>query len=272
MNRVPSATRALRILRHLATCSGPVPASTIATDLDLPRSSVYQLLEAMAETGFVTHLPEEHRWGLGIAAFEVGSAYLRHEPLERLARPLLRALSGRTGATAHLGILHSADTLYLLKEHPPHVATLITAVGVRLPAHLTASGRVLMSHLPRAQVRALYPGRHSFVTRTGLGPTTPSELREVLSRERRQGWSSEEGQVTADFSSVAAAAFDHNATPVAAIGLTVPSSHPVALSALAADARAVAQELTRCLSGRRPGHRRAARTRAEPGHDRSRPL
>ncbi|MBE3001528.1 IclR family transcriptional regulator [Nocardiopsis sp. HNM0947] len=260
MNRVPAATRALRILRHLATCSGPVPATAIAADLDLPRSSVYQLLETMAEDGFVTHLPEEHRWGLGIAAFEIGSAYMRHEPLERLARPLLRELTEKTGATAHLGILHSADTLYLLKEHPPHVATLITAVGVRLPAHLTASGRALMCHLPRVQVRALYPDRDSFVARTGLGPTTPGELREVLSQERRQGWSSEQGQVTSGFSSVAAAAFDHNATPVAAIGLTVPSTHPVPLTALAEDARAVARELTRRLSGRRPGRRRGART------------
>ena len=30
-------------------------------------------------------------YGLGVAAFEVGSAYLRHEPLERLARPVTLA-------------------------------------------------------------------------------------------------------------------------------------------------------------------------------------
>ncbi|QVQ51852.1 IclR family transcriptional regulator [Spiractinospora alimapuensis] len=264
MSHVPAATRALRLLRYLATRPGPVSAAAIATDLGLPRSSVYQILETMAEEGFVTHLPEERRWGLGIAAFEIGTAYLRHDPLERLARPLLGDLSRETAATAHLGILHGADTLYLLKEQPPHVPTLVTGVGVRLPAHLTASGCAIMAHLPRAQVRALYPGRDQFVSRTGNGPATPSDLRDVLARERRQGWSSEEGQVTTGFSSVAAAAFDHNGSPIAAISLTVPSARPVTLDALAAGVRDAAADLTRRMGGRRAGAARSARPRRRP--------
>ncbi|WP_026123655.1 IclR family transcriptional regulator [Nocardiopsis chromatogenes] len=252
MSHVPAATRALRMLRHLAGRSGPVSASALASELGLPRSSAYQLLEALAEEGFVVHLPEEQRWGLGVAAFEIGSAYLRHDPLERLARPLLSRLCEETGATAHLGILHGRDTLYLLKEQPPHAPTLITGVGVRLPAHLTASGRALLAHLPRAQVRALYPGAESFVDRTGRGPAAPGALRETLAAERRQGYSLEEGQVTDGFSSVAAAAFDHNAAPAAAISLTVPSERPVTPTALASRARDAAAELTRRLGGRGP--------------------
>lgn len=250
MSHVPAATRALRLLRFLANRPGPVSASAIADGIGAPRSSVYQLLEAMAEEGFVTHLPEERRWGLGVAAFEIGSAYLRHDGVERLARPLLRRLTEATGATAQLGILHGSDTLYLLKEQPPHAPALITGVGVRLPAHLTASGRAMLALLPRAQVRALYPGTGSFTDRTGRGPATPGELREVLAEERRQGWSSEEGQVTEGFLSVASAATDHNGHPVASIALTVPSARPITLAALTGRVRDAASELTRRLAGR----------------------
>ncbi|MBB6119775.1 IclR family transcriptional regulator [Nocardiopsis algeriensis] len=252
MSLVPAATRALRLLRLLATRPGPVSASAAAAELGIPRSSVYQLLEAMAEEGFVTHLPEERRWGLGVAAFEIGSAYLRHDGMERLARPLLSRLTESTGATAHLGVLHGADTLYLLKEQPPHVPPLVTAVGVRLPAHLTASGRAMLALLPRAQVRALYPDAAAFTTRTGRGPATPAELRRVLAEEGRQGWSIEDGQVTEGFVSVAAAALDHNGRPAASIGLTVPAARPVTPRALAARVRDAAADLTRRLSGRTP--------------------
>jgi DNA-binding IclR family transcriptional regulator len=252
MTRVPAATRALRLLRFLASRPGPVSAGAIAGGLGLPRSSVYQLLEAMADEGFVVHLPEERRWGLGVAAFEIGSAYLRHGPLERLARPLLERLGAESGATAHLGVLHGADVLYLLKERPPHAPALVTGVGVRLPAHLTASGRVLLAHLPRAHVRALYPGAGAFTDRTGRGPATPGQLRDLLNRERREGFAAEDGEVTPGFSSVAAAAFDHNGAPVAAIGLTVPTARPVTARALAARARDAAAELTRRLGGRAP--------------------
>ncbi|WP_106583705.1 IclR family transcriptional regulator [Murinocardiopsis flavida] len=253
MSIVPAATRALRLLRFLAAQQGPVSAAAIARDLGLPRSSVYQLLEAMADEGFVTRLPEERRWGLGVAAFEIGSAYLRHDPLERLAGPLLTVLAEQTGATAHLGVLHGADTLYLLKEQPRYAPTLVTGVGVRLPAHLTASGRAILAQLPRAQVRALYPARTGFVDRTGRGPASPTQLRELLDVERRRGWSSEDQQVTEGFASVAAAAFDHTARPVAAIGLTVPGERPVTPAALASRVRDSAAELTRRLNGRAPG-------------------
>ena len=45
-----------------------------------------------------THLPEERRYGLGVAAFELGSAYTRQEPLQRIARPVLARLVDATDA------------------------------------------------------------------------------------------------------------------------------------------------------------------------------
>ncbi len=86
---------------------------------------------------------------------------------------------------------------------PPARGRLVTDVGVRLPAHLTATGRAILAALPPAQVRALYPGRDSFVQRTGLGPRSLTELRAVLAATRRRGYAEEDSEVTEGFSSVA---------------------------------------------------------------------
>ena len=122
-----------------------------------------------------------------MSTFEVGSAYLRQDPLERLARPLLARLVEQVGRTAHLGVLHGAETVYLVKEQPPVSAGLVTAVGVRLPAHLTATGLSLLAHLPAAQVRALFPSRSAFLHRTAAGPSSLPELRAELARTRSPG-------------------------------------------------------------------------------------
>ncbi|HWM07672.1 MAG TPA: IclR family transcriptional regulator [Actinophytocola sp.] len=218
---VPALRRGLAVLRLLATKAGPVTAGAVARELGLPRSTTYHLLAELSSAGFVTHLPEERRYGLGLAAFELGSAYLRHDPLERLARPVLRSLIERTGHTAHLGVLHGRETLYLLREQPPlpH-ATVVTDVGVRLPAHLPASGRAMLGLLPAAQVRALFPDRSSFVNRTGRGPRHLPDLRRLLSAARRRGWAVEDGYVTPEFASVASPVVDHRGVPVAAISTT----------------------------------------------------
>ena len=221
---VPALRRGLALLRLLATRAGPVSAATVARELGLPRSTTYHLLGELAAAGFVTHLPEEQRYGLGVAAFELGSAYLRQDPLERLGRPLLQRMMARVGTTdgtAHLGVLHGRETLYLVKEHQrAGGVSLVTDVGVRLPAHLTAVGRAMLAHLPAPQVRALFPGQDTFVDRTGRGPRSLPGLRRTLAAERRRGWAVEDGHVTPGFASVAAAAFDHGGRPVAAVGVT----------------------------------------------------
>lgn len=217
---VPALRRGLAILRILAAHAGPQSAAAIARQLDLPRSTTYHLLAELVAAGFVVHLPDERRYGLGIAAFELGSAYLRHEPLERLAGPILRELVDAQGHTAHLGILHGNESLYLIKERPARPETLVTDVGVRLPAQLTASGRCMLARLPRAQVRALFPGSRDFVKRTARGPRHLADLRRLLDHERRQGWSVEDGFVTPGFASVAYPVLDHSAHPIAAISMT----------------------------------------------------
>src|SRR5690625_1117205 len=84
---VPAASNTLAVLRYLAAQAGPVPAAAIGRDLGLPRSSTYHLLSTLVAEGFAVHLPEERRYGLGVSAFELGTAYSRQEPLARLGRP-----------------------------------------------------------------------------------------------------------------------------------------------------------------------------------------
>ncbi|MGX7824375.1 IclR family transcriptional regulator [Actinokineospora sp. 24-640] len=223
---VPALRRGLAVLRLLAGKAGPVAAATVARDLGLPRSTTYHLLAELVDAGFVTHLPEERRYALGLGAFELGSAYLRHDPLERLARPVLARLIARTGHTAHLGVLHGREALYLLREQPPHAGTVVTDVGVRLPAHLPASGRAILARLPAPQVRALFPNRAAFVDRTGRGPRHLPALRTLLAGERRRGWSVEDGYVTPGFASVAAPVLDHAGHPIAAISTTFRHDGP----------------------------------------------
>ncbi|MET8426715.1 IclR family transcriptional regulator [Nocardia sp. NPDC004860] len=220
----PAVGRALDILVRLAQGPGPVRAAALARDLGLPRSSVYHILSVLVDRGFVVYVPGEQAYGLGVTSFEIGSAYLRHEPLERLAQPILHQLARQLGQAVHLGILHGNETVYLLKERPGSgpaaEVSLITDIGVRLPSHLTANGRAILASLPDAQVKALYAKRSDFITRTGRGPRTLTELRRDLEQIRARGWAEEVELVTAGLRSVGTAVFDHNSRPVAALSTT----------------------------------------------------
>jgi DNA-binding IclR family transcriptional regulator len=250
MGQVPAATRALKVLRFLAGQPDPVSLDRLAKAVGLPRSTAYHLVNAMIDEGFVVHLPEEHRYGLGVAAFEVGSGYSRQEPLQRIARRHLASLVDTVGQSAHLAVLHGRDVLYVLEERAPGRPPLVTDVGVRLPAHLTASGRAILAALPQNQVRALYPDRSAFVDRHGVGPASLSALRTLLIETRQRGYAMEHGEVTPGFASVAAAVLDHNGHPTAGIAVTYPSEDSVDLEQTIEATQRTAALVTRRIAGR----------------------
>lgn len=251
---VPAARQALAVLQAVARQSGPVPAATLARDLGLPRSTTYHLLAELAYSGFVVHLPEERRYGLGVSAFEIGTAYMRQEPLARLARPVLAQLVDSVGQSAHLAVLHGREVLYVVEERAPGRPPLVTDVGVRLPAQLTASGRAVLAGLPAAQVRALFPDAAAFVDRHGTGPTSLSALRRLLGEVRQAGYANEDGEVTPGLASVAVAVHDHTARPVAGVAVTFDANglDSAARVRLARRVGVAATELTRRIGGRAP--------------------
>ena len=247
----PAARQTLAILKHLSVQRGPVAASTIASALGLPRSTVYRLLGVLEEEGFVLHFAEARRFGIGLAAFEISSGFSRQEPLSRLGGPILASLVDRLGESAHRGVLHGRAVISLVEERAPRRPSLVTDVGVRLPSHLTASGRALLATLPRTQLRALFPGASAFAQRSDHPVSSYSKLTRLLDEARSRGYATEEGDITPGLASVAVAALDHSGWPAASIAVTFSAElPPERWPEIAAHAGAAAAELARRIHGR----------------------
>lgn len=242
--RVPAAVNALEVLRVIAEQAEPVSASHLARSLSLPRSTTYYLLDVLIRYGYVVHYTDDRRYGLGIAAHELGSAYQRQTPLRRLAQPVLNALVDGAGQSGHFAVLQGTDVVYLIEERAAGRPVLISDVGVRLPAHLTASGLALLARLPGPQVTALYPSQESFFTRQGKGPTSPTELRRTLVGVRRDGYAVEKGCVMPGLASVSAAALDGSGYQLGAFTLTFSEEYVAEVGALAEKVMAAAARLS----------------------------
>src|SRR5690606_9625923 len=99
------------------------------------------------------------------------------------------------------------------------------------------------------------------VTRTARGVRTVPTLRARLVAVRGRGWAVEDGEVSPDTASLAAAVFDHNGLPAAAVGLTVAHRCPAppdasgcgyVLAEYATVVRSAADALTSAIGGTPP--------------------
>ena len=140
--RMPAARNALRVLALLAEQVGPTRAATVARELEIPRSSAYQLLQVMREEGFLVHYPELGAFGPSAKVRQIGSQAGAATRLERLGQPVLeRAVSGTAvPATAHLAVLAGSDIVYAARAQGPRSPTTVSKVGVTRAAHRDRQG------------------------------------------------------------------------------------------------------------------------------------
>lgn len=242
--KVPAADQVARILSFLARQRGGVPAATIAKNLGIPRSSVYHLLTALSRHGFVVN--GDRLWALGVAAHDLGSGFARQQPLALVGRSLVARLSDQIGENCHLAVLNGRDVVYVIEERASGKPSLVSDVGVRLPAHLTASGRAMLSVLSREQVLAIYPDDAALTSR-GEARQTRIELRDELRKTRERGFAIEDGEITSGLYSLAVPVLDRSAWPIAAVATTFATSQDFSPAPLVEKLRQAAGEISRKL-------------------------
>lgn len=210
--QVPAAHNALRILSLLSTIDVPISAARIRSELDLPRSSTYHLLNELVDAGFVVHLPENQTYGLGLAAYAMAMAYTTQQPLARMSHRYIGQAAKLVGGSGHLSRLAGSEIVYLHEVRSPGAVSLVTEVGVRLPALRSASGRVMLAYLPEVEARA------TFAT-AGLEASW-RQFRERLAHVRERGWEEESEEISRGQASLAVPVLDHLTRPAASLAVT----------------------------------------------------
>jgi len=79
MSRVPAAERTLSLLRLMAELGQPTTANRLAQSSRYQDLVATSYLKSLNLKAFAIHFTEDKRWGLGLAAWELGSAYKRHD-------------------------------------------------------------------------------------------------------------------------------------------------------------------------------------------------
>lgn len=219
-SRVRSAERTLDVLTALAQHSAPMTTLEISDALEMPKSTTHHLLNVMHDRFFIHYSKEQRVWSLGAAVLEVASAYLRRSPLAQAGHPYLRQLTEHTGATSHSALLHGTDVVYVDKQEPhANGVRLVTEVGSRLPAHLTAVGLAILGSLDDDQLEDAYAG-YDWPSRTGLGPRNTTELRTLLESVRTEGLATETGSTTPGITCIACPVRAFTGGTVGAIGVS----------------------------------------------------
>ncbi len=262
---VPALERGLRMLQEFGRGSRTLGAPELARRLELPRATVFRMLNTLENMGFLERINGGTEYRLGMAVLRLGFEYLSSLELTELGQPVITRLCDDIRYPCNIVVRDGRSIVYVAKVTPPTPLTSSVRVGTRLPAHGTVLGRVLLSDMPLSELRVLYPEEHleAFSAAT---PKTVLDLFNLLEGDREHGYVFEEGFYEASISTIAAPVRDHSGRIVAALGSTVPAPHvdQAKATGLVERVRAAAEELSSLLNYR-PQAQTGARVLSMPG-------
>lgn len=218
-SREPGVQRIVQLLDFLHRFGKPMRIGELSRRLKAPRSSVYALVGMLVEAGVLTQ-SESGEVFFGKRLYFYGLDFLRENDLLRRGRDEVDRLAHETGETAQLCILNGRSYAVAHVRQGSRPFRINSDIGTQLPLPWTASGRLFLSHLSAAEIRAFVqtddlrlPDGHVIEM---------EEFIEQIAEAREQGFCITSGLVDAYTHCIAVPLMDEQARSLATLCFAVP--------------------------------------------------
>lgn len=145
--------RAAAVLRTLKEAPGGMSLGQIAERVELPRSTVQRIVQALQEERLVIISGTAGGVRLGPELHDLARA-ARYNIVDQL-RPLLRELMEETGETVDLSVLRGGRMIFLDQVQGTHRLRAVSSVGEVFPVASTANGRSCLALLSDTEARTM---------------------------------------------------------------------------------------------------------------------
>lgn len=224
---VTSFGRGLAVIRSFSAENARLTIADVAKATGLNRATARRFLYTLEADGYVGS--EDGRFFLLPRVLELGYAYLASLSIGDVVQEHLTLLANSLHETCSAGVLDGHNVTFVARAQTSRVMTLTLTVGTRVPAYVTALGRVLLAQLPEEKLER-YLQTAELRRETERTITQSSQLRDELLRVREQGYSILNEEIEVGVRSVAVPLY-RNGTATLAISAAAHASR-VSLSAL----------------------------------------
>jgi len=216
---VQSVDRAITILELLAN-GGEAGVTELARELGVHKSTAFRLVAALERRDLVEQHTGRGKYRLGTGILRLAGATTSRLDLVQESRAVTRALALHTGETVNIAVLSDGAALYMDQVAGSSALQSHNWVGQRIPLHATSNGKVLMSHLDRAEVARRIPVLRSYTAHT---ITTLDGLMRELNEVRQRGYAIAIDELEIGLTAIAAPVHNIQGAVTASISISGPT-------------------------------------------------
>jgi len=218
---INSILRACNILKCFSKEKSHFKISELAQQLQLDRSTTYRILLSLERCGLLEKNEETGEYSLGMAAFEIGNAYLRRLDFIQISKPVMADLALKVQETVHLAVLSGTEIVYVDKVDSPRSLGVMSKIGQRAPVYCTALGKALLAFQPEDTLTRIIAGINlkPFTKNTII---SKQKLAEELKETKRRGYALDQREYEEDVECIGAPIWDHQRNAIAALSISGP--------------------------------------------------
>ena len=155
MYKSPMTKKVLKVLEFLGNQDTPLGVSQLASALSMNKSTLFGILKALEEEGYVIKDQAEKKYAAGEGLLRLSRLAFRPPDIAVLAKPFLRKLAKVADETAILGIRED-DFIKVVAVVEAHKAIRISSrEGVKLPLVAGAFGKAFLSAVSEGELLKL---------------------------------------------------------------------------------------------------------------------
>lgn len=216
---IQSVNRAIDILSLFTVLKPRLGITDISRHLNLSKTTVHGLIKTLTRRGFLQQDPETRKYSLGLTIYELGTRVTDTLKVNQVSYGHLIRLSEKTGHTVRLGVWHNDSVIITQNVSPNLKEQYLQPSAIRIPAHSTSLGKVILAHLPDH----LFNDYLADADLVQYAPNTISSA-ELLRNHRKQiiekGYSEDNEEYITGTSCIGSAIFDNSGFPVGAISIS----------------------------------------------------
>ena len=216
---VPAVTRALTLLDRLAQRREPMSLAQLTSELALPKSSVHGLCNTLMSFGYLRRQPDG-AFLIGPRVMGLAEAFVAGTDVAQEFNALWATGGSAPAETVVLSVLDGGDALYVAVRNSARPLGLAFNVGMRLPAHLSGSGKAMLAYQPPEALERLFAAE-PLARLTRKGPRDLRALRKELTLVRSRGYSVDDESVREGVYAFGAPVFDASGQVVAAVSVCI---------------------------------------------------
>ena len=183
-----------------------------------PRSSLYRLLGSLEALDLVESAGPRGSYRLGVGVLRLGAAMMAGLDERERALPVMSRIRDETGLTVYLMVRRREEAVCVERLEGERVAFRALQLGGSRPLHAGAVPRALLAFAPESAWQE-YVSSGPLVRLTDSTPATRQRLFDVLARERQDGVTLSDGDVTPGIAALGAPVFNFRGEVCAALGV-----------------------------------------------------